>query len=378
MRTDIKLGRVFGIEIGLNYSWFLIAFLIVLSVAGEFSAAHKDWSQGLIWSLAVVTALLFFVSLLLHELAHSLVATSRNLPVRSITLFALGGVSQIEKNPADARTEFWMAIVGPITSCTIGCMCLGAAMLCGWTPRGSAATPVVAVLVWLGYINFGLGIFNLIPGYPLDGGRVLRAILWWKTGNADQSTRLAARIGEGVGFAFIAIGVMEMFRGAGFNGLWIVFIGWFLTQAAAEGYREVETVPFLTGRHVADLMSSECPVVDGHLDVQHFVDEEMLRSGKRCFLVEEDGAFAGLITPHEIKHVERNLWPSTTLSSIMLPAARLRTVTPETSLKDALEVMATNDLNQLPVLANGRLRGTVSRSQVLQLFQTRAELKAQA
>jgi Zn-dependent protease/predicted transcriptional regulator len=375
MRTDIKLGRVFGIDIGLNYSWFLIAFLIVLSVAGEFSAAHKDWSQGLIWSLAIVTALLFFVSLLLHELAHSLVAKSHNLPVRSITLFALGGVSQIEKNPSDAQTEFWMAIVGPITSCAIGFVCLGAALLCGWTPATSGATPVVAMLVWLGYINFGLGIFNLIPGYPLDGGRVLRAILWWKTGNADQSTRLAARIGEGVGFAFIAIGVMEMFRGAGFNGLWIVSIGWFLIQAAAESYREVETVPFLSRRRVADLMSSDCPTVDGNLDIQHFVDDEMLRTGKRCFLVEENGAFAGLITPHEIKHVERNLWPSTTLSSVMLPAARLRTVKPETSLKDALDVMATDDLNQLPVLANGRLRGMVSRGQVLQLFQTRAELQ---
>ena len=376
MRTNIKLGRVFGIQIGLHYSWFLIAFLIVLSVANGFSAAHKDWSRDLVWSLSVVTALLFFVSLLLHELAHSLVAKSRNLRVRSITLFALGGVSQIEKNPADARTEFWMTIVGPITSCTIGCVCLGAAMLCGWTRGASAATPVVAMLVWLGYINVGLGIFNLIPGYPLDGGRVLHAILWWKTGNADQSTRLAARIGEGVGFVFIAVGVMQVFGGAGLNGLWIAFIGWFLTQAAAESYREVETAPFLDRRRVADLMSSDCPTVDGDLDIQHFVDEEMLRSGKRCFLVKKDGAFAGLITPHEIKHVERSQWPSTKLSSVMLPAARLRTVTPETSLKDALEAMATNDLNQLPVLANGHLRGMVSRGQVLQLFQTRAELQA--
>ena len=375
MRTDIKLGRVFGIEIGLHYSWFLIAFLIVLSVAGEFTAAHKGWSQTLIWSLSIVTALLFFVSLLLHELAHSLVAKSRNLPVRAITLFALGGVSQIERNPEDARTEFWMAIVGPITSCTIGCLCLGAALLCGWTPGTSGGTPVVAMLVWLGYINVGLGVFNLIPGYPLDGGRVLRAAIWWKTGNADQSTRLAARIGEGVGFAFIAFGIMRVFGGAGFNGLWIAFVGWFLTQAAAESYREVEVAPFLAREHVSDLMSNDCSTVDGHLDIQHFVDDEMLRSGKRCFLVEEDGALAGLITPHEIKHVERSRWPSTRLNSIMVPVARLHSVTPETSLKDALDQMATNDLNQLPVLANGRLRGMISRSQVLQLFQTRAELQ---
>jgi Zn-dependent protease/predicted transcriptional regulator len=376
MRTNIKLGRVFGIQIGLHYSWFLIAFLIVLSVAGEFSAAHKDWSHGLIWSLAVVTAVLFFVSLLLHELAHSLVAQSRNLPVRSITLFALGGISQIEGNAPDARTEFSIAIAGPITSFAIGCVCLVTARWCGWTPGVNPTAPVVAMLVWLGYINAGLGIFNLIPGYPLDGGRVLRAALWWKTGDADRSTRIAARIGEGVGVTFIALGVIQAFGGAGLNGLWMAFIGWFLTQAAAESYFEVKAVPFLKRLHVADVMSSDCPIVDGRLNVQRFVDQEMLRSGKRCFLVEENGRFAGLITPNEIKHVDRSEWTSTTLSSVMLPAARLRAVTPETTLKDALDVMATNDLNQLPVLADGHLRGTVSRSQVLQLFQTRADLAA--
>ena len=194
MRTNIKLGRVFGIEIGLHYSWFLIALLIVLSVVGEFSAVHKDWSTGVIWSLSILTALLFFVSLLLHELAHSLVAESRGLPVRAITLFALGGISQIEKEPSDARTEFWMAIVGPLTSIAIGGVCLGIARWCGWTPGISPNVPLVAMLVWLGYINLGLGVFNLIPGYPLDGGRVLRALIWWATGNANRSTRIAAKV----------------------------------------------------------------------------------------------------------------------------------------------------------------------------------------
>jgi len=376
MKANIKLGRVFGIQIGLHYSWFLIALLIVLSVAGDFSAAHKDWSQGLIWSLAILTALLFFVSLLAHELAHSLVAESRGLPVRSITLFALGGVSQIEKDPPDAQTEFWMAIVGPLTSLAIGAACLGVAHWVVWAPGTSVSTPLVSMLVWLGYINVGLGIFNMIPGYPLDGGRVLRALIWWKTGDADRSTRIAARIGEGVGVVFIALGIVQAFRGAGFNGLWIAFIGWFLTQAAADSYRAVGVVPFLTNLHVADLMSRDCPIVDGHMDVRHFVDEEMLRTGKRCFLVQENGIFVGLITPHEIKHLDRNKWSSTTLSGVMVPAARLRTVTPETSLKDALDLMGSNNLNQLPVVTNGHLRGTVSRDEVLQLFQTHAELRA--
>jgi Zn-dependent protease/predicted transcriptional regulator len=376
MRTNIKLGQVFGVQIGLHYSWFLIALLIVVSVAGDFSAAHKDWSQGLIWSLSILTAVLFFVSLLAHELAHSLVAEQHGLPVRSITLFALGGVSQIEKDPSDAKTEFWMAIVGPITSLAIGAACLGVAHAFGWAPGTTGDTPFDAMMVWLGYINVGLGIFNMIPGYPLDGGRVLRALIWWKTSDADRSTRIAARIGEGVGVVFIALGILQAFGGAGFNGLWIAFIGWFLTQAAAESYRAVDAAPVLTNLHVSDLMSSDCPIVDGNMNVQHFVDEEMLRTGKRCFLVQQNGAFVGLITPNEIRHVDRNKWPSTMLSSVMVPAARLRTVTPETSLKDALDLMGTNNLNQLPVVTNGHLRGTVSRGQVLQLFQTRAELKA--
>ena len=240
MRTNIKLGRVFGIEIGLHYSWFLIALLIVMSVVNDFSAAHKDWSRELIWSLSILTALLFFVSLLLHELAHSLVAKSRGLPVRSITLFALGGVSQIERDPRDARTEFWMAFVGPLTSVAIGIASLGIARWSGWTPGTSGAVPLVAMLVWLGYINLGVGFFNLIPGYPLDGGRVLRAIVWWTIKDAERSTRIAARIGEAVGGLFIALGVVQIFGGAGFNGLWIAFIGWFLVQAAAESYRAAE------------------------------------------------------------------------------------------------------------------------------------------
>jgi predicted transcriptional regulator len=210
----------------------------------------------------------------------------------------------------------------------------------------------------------------------LDGGRVLRSAIWWKTGNADRSTRIAAGIGEGVGVMFITLGILQAFGGAVFNGLWIAFIGWFLTQAAAESYRAVGVVPILSGLRVSDLMSDDCPVVDGHQDVQHFVDEVVLRTGKRCFLVQENGAFVGLITPHEIKHIERSKWPSTILSNVMVPAARLSTVTPETSLKDALDLMGTNNLNQLPVVTNGHLRGTISRGQVIQLFQTRAELKA--
>ena len=235
MRSQIKLGRIFGIEIGLHYSWFLIALLIVYSLTSQFHASNPGWGDQVILTVAIATAILFFVSLLLHELAHSLVATSHGLPVREITLFALGGVSQIEKNPTSAKLEFWMAFVGPLTSVIIGGICVGLARVIGQP----SSDPWMAMLQWLGYINLMLGAFNLIPGYPLDGGRVLRAIIWWKTGNADRSTRLAARIGQVVAFCFIAVGIFEFFGGAGFGGLWIAFIGWFLLQAARESYMQV-------------------------------------------------------------------------------------------------------------------------------------------
>lgn len=193
MRSQIKLGRIFGIPIGLHYSWFLIALLIVFSLSAQFRTSNAGWSDGLILASAIGTAILFFVSLLLHELAHSLVATANGLPVREITLFALGGVSQIEKNPASAKIEFWIAFVGPLTSAVIGVLCLMAERVIG-----GASDPWKAILLWLGYINVALAAFNLTPGYPLDGGRVLRAIIWWRTGDAERSTRTAARVGQAV------------------------------------------------------------------------------------------------------------------------------------------------------------------------------------
>ncbi len=240
--------------------------------------------------------------------SHTRSSRSHIVHVRAITLFALGGVSQIEKNPDDAKTEFWMAIAGPLTSCALGCACLGVALCCGWHPGASPAAPVDE-LVWLGYINVGLGIFDLVPSYPLDGGRVLHAILWWRSGNASRSTRVAARIGEGLGLLFIALGAVQVFQGAALDGIWIAFIGWFLTQAAAQSYREAGAVPCLAPLRVADVMSTGCPIVSERLNVQRFVDEEMLGSGKRCFFVEDNGAFAGLVTPHEIKRLKRSEWP---------------------------------------------------------------------
>jgi Zn-dependent protease len=232
VKAQVKVGRIAGISIGLHYSWFIIALLIALSLAQHFRAVAPQWSSIVVWMAAVVTGLLFFAALLLHELAHSLLAKARGLRVRAITLFALGGVSQIESEASDAKSEFWIAIVGPITSLVIGLTVLGAAWLAGWLPATEPASPVISVLVWLGYINIMLAVFNMIPGYPLDGGRVLRAVIWWITRNADRSTRLAAQVGQTVAFLFILSGLFRFFVGANFGGLWLAFIGWFLLDAA--------------------------------------------------------------------------------------------------------------------------------------------------
>ena len=374
MRSNIRLGRIFGIEIGLHYSWFLIALLITMSLASQFQAVNAEWGAGVIWSVSIVTALLFFAALLAHEMSHALVARAHQLTTRAITLFALGGVAQIEKEPEDPRTEFWVGIAGPIASAVIGLICLGIAWAAGWQFGSTPAVPVRAMFVWLGYINLMLAGFNLIPGYPLDGGRILRAIIWWSTHSVERATRLAARTGQTVAVLFIALGIFRFFGGAGFGGLWIAFIGWFLLQAAGASYASVMLTSGLKDVKVSDVMSRECVVVDGNLNVQNFVEEYLLRTGRRCFVVQQNGQVAGLVTPHEIKELERQRWPFTTLYDVMRPLEEVHTVTPQTPVMEALETMGRDDVNQLPVVANNHLEGIVTRAHVLQFLQTRAEM----
>ncbi len=375
MHAQIKLGRVAGISIGLHYSWFLIAFLIALSLIGHFHEVMPQWGKAVVWSAAIVTSVLFFVTLLLHELAHSLVAKAKGLRVRSITLFALGGVSQIESESPDAKTEFWIAIVGPLSSLAIGIICLLLARLSGWNRGVEAQTPIAAVLLWLGYINFMLALFNMIPGYPLDGGRVLRAVIWWINHNAVRATELAARVGQFVAFAFIFFGLFQFFVGKNFGGLWLAFIGWFLLDASRSSYVQVELTEALRGRNVADIMDRDCPTVESHLSLQDFVHEYLMRSGRRCFIVVQDNRLVGLITPNEVKHVDPERWPQTSIQSVMRPLSQLRTVAPETPAIQALELMSREDVNQLPVISGGQLKGVFSRSSLMGFLRNRAELQ---
>jgi CBS domain-containing protein len=268
-----------------------------------------------------------------------------------------------------------MGIAGPITSAVIGILCLGIGAGFGWTPAGTHQSPLAAMLGWLGVINIALAVFNMIPGFPLDGGRVLRAVIWWITGNASRATRIATAIGQLIAFAFIIIGLFRFFNGAGFAGLWLTFIGWFLLDAARSTYAQFETIERLRGVRVRDIMTGDWPVIDAKTSLQTFVDDHLLKSGKRCFVVEENGHVAGIVTPHEVKDVDRQKWSQLTVREVMLPLKKLHAVKPATPLTEALETMGREDVNQLPVMSNGHLDGIISRGHILRLLQTRAELQ---
>jgi predicted transcriptional regulator len=235
-------------------------------------------------------------------------------------------------------------------------------------------SPPVAVLVSLSSLNFMLAVFNLIPGFPLDGGRVLRAAVWWLTGNSDRATRLSARMGQGVALALFAFGVWQFLAVEGIGGIWLALLGWFLLDAATASHAQVEIVAGLRGLRVGDVMSSDCARIPADTSAQRFAEDYVLRTGERCYVVEERGVATGLITPADLKRVDRARWPETTVGDLKRPLHQVRAVSPDTPVVQALETMGKEDVNQLPVMSAGRIEGVLSRRHILQLLQTRLEL----
>ena len=233
------------------------------------------------------------------------------------------------------------------------------------------------MLSWLGYINLALAAFNMVPGYPLDGGRILRAAVWWKTGNLEYATRRAAWVGQVVGGIFIAIGIVQFFGGGGFSGLWIAFIGWFLLQAAGESILQAGIAHILEGATAAQVMTPDGPVVSGNLNLQTFVEDRLLRTGYCCFMVMDNEGLVGLVTAHEIKTVNRARWPFMSVFDVMRPIlSEIRTVQPGTPLKAALEIMSRENLNQLPVVKDDHVEGVLTRSRLLSFLHNRFELQS--
>jgi Zn-dependent protease/CBS domain-containing protein len=370
MPGSIRLFRVAGINIFINFSWIIIVVLLTWSLAtGWFSVLYPGWSITTYWLVSLISTLLLFVSVLLHELAHSLVARARGIPVKSITLFIFGGVSNIEQEPRSPGIEFQIAIVGPLVSLLIG----GIAFLLS-LPLAGVNLPLTAILRYLAVTNVLLGIFNLIPGFPLDGGRVLRSIIWKVTGSLRRATSAAVIVGQVVAYLLILWGVWQFFGGNVLNGIWIGFIGWFLLISAQSANSQAMLQSMFRGVPVSEVMNPAPVTVPTNISLQKLVDDYFLPRGLRNALVTHADQLAGLITLGDIRHVPREQWGQVLVGQVMVPVDRLHVVSPQQNLNDVLPVMVSQDVNQLPVLQNDRLVGVLSRDAIMRYLEVRRSL----
>lgn len=369
IRQKISLGRILGIPIGLDYSWFLIFILLTWTLAvSYYPAEFRNWSTVEYWIVGAVTAIMLFVSVLLHELGHSVVAMRYHIPVRRITLFIFGGVAEIGAEPPGAMAEFWIAIAGPIVSFAL------AALFGLLEFIVTPIAPLLALAKYLAFINAALALFNLIPGFPLDGGRVFRAIVWGMTQSLRRATMIAGNVGRFIGFIFIFFGLWQIFGGNFINGLWIAFIGWFLESAANGQIQQQRLESLLTGHRVSEVMSRSYTAIPGETTLQQMVDHHILGHGRRSFVVEQAGNMVGLLTLHHLKEIPRQDWDLTTATQAMIPVAELKRVQPETEMWAAIQEMDRNGVNQLPVMTNGHLEGMLSREDIISYLRTLQEL----
>ncbi|MFW5875637.1 MAG: M50 family metallopeptidase [Myxococcota bacterium] len=373
-----------GIRLAADWSVLIIFGLVLVQLGmAALPAWHPQWSANLTWAVAFGAAVAFFVSILLHELSHSLVAKASGMEVRGITLFIFGGVSQMEGEAPSAKAEFLIAIVGPLTSILIGVVAfLGAGAIAG----GALATddpadlqallqnlsPWATLLLWLGLMNGILGVFNMIPGFPLDGGRVLRSILWWGTGSLEKATRWAAHVGQLVAFALIAWGVLLLFSNP-IAGLWRILIGWFLNNAAKASYQQMMIQQALSHVTVRRVMREDLTSVPPGLSVADLVHQHIMRTDQRCFPVLQSDRLSGLVCLADVRKVPEADWQTTSVEQIMTPAEDLTTVGAEEAADEALRTLGARDVDQLPVMDGNRLIGVLRRQDLLKWLSLHVE-----
>lgn len=368
---SVKLTKIRGIDVGVHYSWFIVFVLITFSLTARFASEHPHWTLAEHYLVGIATSLLFFGSILVHELAHSFVALAKGIPVRSVTLFVFGGVAQIGREPDRPMTEFQIAIAGPIASALLA---LGFGMIAYLA--GDQFERLSALAGWLSSINLLLALFNLVPGFPLDGGRIFRAALWHMTGSLTKATRIAAGTGQGVGYALIFFGIWTGFTVNWFSGLWLAFIGWFLMNAAQESVVQVSVRSALSGLTSEDVMSRDCPVVAGRMSLAELVRDHVLRTGQRCFTVTDGDKLEGLVTLHHIKTVPQERWAQMSAGEVMTPVSQVRVVAPDQPLIEVLRILEGEDVNQVPVVKNRSLLGMITRERLLRVLAAKMELDA--
>ena len=374
MGSAFNVGKLFGIQFKLHYTWFIIFVLVTVSLSWQyFPFVYHDWSPLLYWVLGIVTSLLFFASVLAHELAHSLVSRINGIPVKSITLFIFGGMAQITREAARPGDELKMAAAGPACSLVIGGLF---ALL--WLFTRGVIEPIAAIAFWLAWINVVLAVFNLIPGFPLDGGRVFRSLLWRFTGNYSRSTRIATRVGQGVGYLFILGGIFIVFWHplglSWFNGIWLAFIGWFLENAASSSYRQSKWRDALHGFSASQVMTTDNPVVPSDITVSQLVQDYIFTSGYRFFIIADEGLLEGILTLDNIKSVSQQRWNATLVREIMTPVDQLKVAHPDQDALSILEQMDESDINQIPVVSGGRVIGLIARDNLIRFLRIRSEL----
>ena len=386
MEGSFRLGRIAGIEIGVHASWVIAFGVLTFFLAQSFGDLFPRWSSATLWLTAAVGALLLFACVLIHELSHALLARARGMSVGGITLFVFGGVTSIHSEAERPEDEFWMALVGPLASfalaATAWLLVQRFAAACGglfggWPSRG--CTPTGALLVYLAQANLLLGLFNLIPGFPLDGGRVLRALAWGAFGDLRRATRLAVRLGQGVAYVFILLGIVVGLRGGLemlAHGIWLAFIGWFLLNAAEASERQLalriagpaSTLPAAQrpARVPTVAEAMRAPVlVSADATVYDALERILAAPGARAALVVDHGRLAGLVSLADLHRVPPLWWSATPLRRVVVPVESVVAVGPDTPLHEAVRLLALRDLNQVPVLRDGTPVGLLTRADVL-------------
>ena len=369
MTPSFRIARIAGIDIGVHYSWFFIFILVAWSVAeGFFPRFFPDWTEAQYWVTGVLASLLLFASVLVHELAHSLVAIRRGIEVNSITLFIIGGVSNLSGRSEKASTEFLVAIVGPVSSALIGLVCLAL-----WAVLGPDelpdSRPAIGILLYLGNVNLLLAVFNLVPGFPLDGGRVLRSIVWGVTKSEKRATDVAAWSGQIIGWGMIIFGLFMFLDGELLGGLWLAFIGWFLLGAANSGRLEYEMSSLLGDVPVSQVMEPVADTVTPDTAVPELLWTHLVQRGKRAVPVLDGGQLAGIVSITDVHRAEKDgQQPGLKVGDIMTRPP-LATIPPDATVEEALKVIVESDVNQLLVLRDTEIAGMISREGIMRYFQ---------
>lgn len=370
--TRLRLFRLFGIPFYLDLSWIIILLLLSWTLANEFSTKVPGLERGNYWAMGFITALTFFVCIVLHEMGHALVARAYGMPVQGITLFLFGGVAELGGEPPSAGKEFLMAVAGPLVSLVLVLLLGGLALLGMMTGLDQA---LVTVLTTLASINFFVMVLNLVPAFPLDGGRVLRSILWAVTGRLRRATRVASWMGQAFAWLLIGLGLLSIFAGDWIGGLWLGLIGLFLNNAAKMGYQDVLIRQALQGEPIRRFMNPEPIVVPPSLDLRQWVEDFVYRYHRKSFPVASNGHLEGFVTTRDLNRIPRTEWDQHTVAEVMHPDIQAVSISADADALEALRKMQQSTSSRLLVTEGDRLVGIVSLKDLLRFLQFKLGLE---